>query len=125
VPNCPHGFPEGECLICRTLGTGPEKGKATKTKGAGPPEAATLLTPLRGGPMVAAREQGPGPERHGHGKRGLFWPILGVIVVGAVVVWLAAGVFATALHIVTYVAVALVAGWAGYRLGHARGRRRP
>jgi membrane protein implicated in regulation of membrane protease activity len=74
--------------------------------------------------MVAAREQSPEPVRERAGKRRLFWPAVGAVVVGAVAVWVFAGIFATALHIATYVALALVAGWAGYRLGHARGRRR-
>lgn len=123
MPNCAHGFPEGDCLICRTLGTGPQRGRATKTKVAAQPEIATLLTPVRAGPMVATREQGPEPGRDGSGKRRLFWPVVGAVVVGAVAVWVFAGIFATALHIAAYVAIALVAGWAGYRLGLARGRR--
>ena len=59
------------------------------------------------------------------GKRRLFWPVVAAIAVGAVAVWVFAGIFLLALHIAEYVALALVAGWAGYRIGHARGRRRP
>ena len=130
VPNCAHGFPEGECLICRTLGTAPEKGKATKTKTAVPAELGTLLAPTRAGPMLATREQSPEPVaqrdsgRRRAGKRRLFWPVVAAIVVGAVAIWVFAGVFLFALHIAEYVALALVAGWAGYRIGRARGRRR-
>jgi hypothetical protein len=40
-----------------------------------------------------------------------------------VAIWVFAGVFLFALHIAEYVALALVAGWVGYRIGHARGRR--
>jgi hypothetical protein len=48
---------------------------------------------------------------------------MGAIAVAAVAIWVFAGVFLFALHIAEYVALALVAGWAGYRIGHARGRR--
>jgi hypothetical protein len=123
VPNCPHGFPEGECLICRTLGTGPEKGKATRTKVAAPPEIGALLAPPRPGPMIASHDKSPGPVRRPAGKRRLFWPVVGAIAVVAVAIWVFAGVFLFALHIAEYVALALVAGWVGYRIGHARGRR--
>ncbi len=57
------------------------------------------------------------------GKRRLFWPVVGAIAVVAVAIWVFAGVFLFALHIAEYVALALVAGWVGYRIGHARGRR--
>jgi hypothetical protein len=123
VPNCPHGFPEGECLICRALGTGPEKGKTTKTKVAAQPEIGALLAPPRPGPMVASRDKSPEPVRRPAGKRRLFWPVVGAIAVVAVAIWVFAGVFLFALHIAEYVALALVAGWVGYRIGHARGRR--
>jgi hypothetical protein len=53
----------------------------------------------------------------------LFWPVVAAIVVGAAAVWVFAGIFLFALHIAEYVALALVAGWAGYRIGRARGRR--
>ncbi|MGA3220156.1 MAG: hypothetical protein ABSE77_13950 [Acidimicrobiales bacterium] len=129
MPNCAHGFPEGDCLICRTLGAAPGTGKATKTKVAAQPELGTLLAPTRAGQMVATRDQSPEPVRQPDaknrraGKRRLFWPVVAAIVVGAVAVWVFAGIFLFALHIAEYVALALVAGWAGYRIGRARGRR--
>ena len=130
MPNCAHGFPEGECLICRTLGAAPGTGKAIKTRVAAPAELGTLLAPTRAAPMVSTREQDAeavsersGKTRRG-GKRRLFWPVVAAIVVGAIAVWVFAGIFLFALHIAEYVALALVAGWAGYRIGHARGRRR-
>ncbi len=130
VANCPHGFPEGDCLICRTLGTAPGTGKPTKTKVAAAPELGTLLAPTRAGPMVATRDQSPEPvaqpggKSRRAGKRRLFWPVVAAIVVGAVALWIFADVFRFALHIAEYVALALVAGWAGYRIGRARGRHR-
>jgi hypothetical protein len=54
---------------------------------------------------------------------GTFWAILVAIVVGGLLIWAFAGVLSVAFRIAEYVAVALVAGWVGYKLGHARGRR--
>ena len=39
VANCAHGFPQGECLICQTLGGSQAKPTATKTKVGNSPEA--------------------------------------------------------------------------------------
>jgi hypothetical protein len=124
VPNCAHGFPEGECLICQALGTAPQKGRPTRTKVAAQPEIGTLLAPARPGPLVASRADSPEPVRRRAGKTRLFWPVVGAVVVGAVAIWVFAGVFLFALHIAEYVALALAAGWVGYRIGHARGRHR-
>jgi hypothetical protein len=59
------------------------------------------------------------------GRRGMspIWPVLGIIVVGGVLLWAFAGVVSLAFHIAEYVAVGAIAGWLGYKLGHARGRR--
>jgi len=48
--------------------------------------------------------------------------IVGAVVVGGLLVWAFAGIFDLAFHIFEYVAIALVAGWVGYKLGHAAGR---
>jgi hypothetical protein len=48
---------------------------------------------------------------------GVVVAVLAFIVVG----WVAAALFAV-LRILELVAVAVVTGWAGYRLGHWRGR---
>ena len=42
----------------------------------------------------------------------------------SVVVWIVAGAVIALLHVIELVAVALVAAWAGYRLGFYRGRHR-
>jgi hypothetical protein len=73
--------------------------------------------------MIASHDKSPGPVRRPAGKRRLFWPVVGAIAVVAVAIWVFAGVFLFALHIAEYVALALVAGWVGYRIGHALGRR--
>lgn len=46
---------------------------------------------------------------------------VGIVAIG-VVAWLVVGVVFALLHVVELLAVAFVAGWAGYRVGHFRGR---
>jgi hypothetical protein len=122
VANCVHGFPQSECLICQTLGSSSSKSTATKTKVASPPEPlGALPNNGRTAPTLARREE-PVSQRGGHGM-GTLWAILVAIVVGGLLVWAFAGVVSVAFHIAEYVALALVAGWVGYKLGHARGRR--
>lgn len=48
---------------------------------------------------------------------------LALVVVAGLLVWAFAGLFVLAFHIFEFAALALVAGWLGYKLGHARGRR--
>ena len=48
-----------------------------------------------------------------------FWAIMVAIVVGGLLVWAFAGVLSVAFHIAEYAALALVAGWVGYKLGHS------
>jgi Flp pilus assembly protein TadB len=133
VPTCSHGFDQSECLICKTLGTAPAQSKAgqskagqskaTKTKVASPlstaelaavPASTSLATR---GTTNGARE--PGRERRGPG---FFWMLLAGIVVAALVIWAFWGVVSLAFHVAEYVLIALVAGWIGYKIGHARGR---
>jgi hypothetical protein len=122
VANCAHGFPQGECLICQTLGG--SQATATKTKVAGSPEPMAVRSNGRTSPglVPADRDQQPARRRSGNGM-GSFWAILVAIVVGGVLVWAFAGVLSVAFHIAEYAALALVAGWVGYKLGHSRGRR--
>jgi hypothetical protein len=51
------------------------------------------------------------------------WPIVGVVVVGAVLLWVFSGVISLAVHIGEFVVVGAIAGWVGYKIGHLRGRR--
>jgi hypothetical protein len=129
VPNCPHGFAQSECLICATLGTTPGAAKATKTKVAPPPEVATALasssfSSSRSSQLPATREPAAGGDSE-RGRRGpgFFWALLAAIVVGALVIWAFWGVVSLAFHVAEFVLLALVAGWVGYKVGHARGRR--
>jgi hypothetical protein len=50
--------------------------------------------------------------------------LLAALLAISVVVWIVAGAVIALLHIIELVAVALVAAWAGYRLGFYRGRHR-
>lgn len=45
-----------------------------------------------------------------------------VVVVGLLAFALVQGVLGLAIRVAEYVAVALLAGWVGYRVGHWRGR---
>jgi hypothetical protein len=123
VANCAHGFPQSECLICQTLGSSPAQSTATKTKVGNPPEAVAALSNGRAAPALATREPDGPPARRTSKGTSSFWAILVAIVVGGLVVWAFAGVVSVAFHIAEYVALALVAGWIGYKLGHSRGRR--
>jgi hypothetical protein len=49
--------------------------------------------------------------------------IVGVVVVAGLAVWLFAGIFDLAFHLFEYAAIAVIAGWIGYKVGHMRGRR--
>lgn len=135
VANCAHGFPQGECLICQTLGSSPAQSTATKTKPAktkavqsSAAAPADVLQATNGLPNGRAALSTRGPEPSGSGRRsrggmGSLWAILVAIIVGGLLVWAFAGVLSVAFHIAEYAAIALVAGWVGYKLGHSRGRR--
>ena len=118
MANCPHGFPEDQCLICQALGMSRgQSGKAAKTKA--PPQGLLLREPQAALPATKTRALAR-PRRSGTAS---ILTGLGIIVVGGLLVWAFAGLFVLAFHIFEYAALAVVAGWAGYKLGHARGRR--
>jgi hypothetical protein len=50
------------------------------------------------------------------------YAIVAAVVVGGVALWLFAGIFSHVFRLFEYAAVALVAGWVGYKLGHFQGR---
>jgi hypothetical protein len=95
---CPHGFPANECLICRTL-PAPQGGD-------------TRLSPPKSGPPAPRRSIG----LH------LTGVVVGIALIG-IIAWVVAGAVFALLHLLEIVLVAAAAGWAGYRLGHFRGRR--
>jgi hypothetical protein len=128
VANCAHGFPQSECLICRTLGVSSSPAAATKTKtrDAGSAEISGMLSTRPAALPEARQRQADLPQEQasrGRGGMSPLWPVLGIIVVGGVLLWAFAGVLSLAFHIGEFVAVGAIAGWLGYKLGHARGRR--
>jgi hypothetical protein len=96
---CGHGLPAADCLICRTLPASP----------GGSPS----------GP-AGGRAERPAIRRSiGMHVTGV---AVGIVVIG-LIAWVVAGAVFAILHIVEILLVAAAAGWAGYRLGHFRGRR--
>ena len=114
---CPHGFSPSECLICRTLGTQPQVQVET---GRGAPARAP------DGQQDAARpDRVYSPETPRPGRSLTSYAVLGAagLIVVVVAAWLVAGIVVGLLHALELVVVAAVVGWAGYRIGHYRGRR--
>lgn len=129
MANCVHGFAQGQCLICQALGTGPGPSGSTKTKVASPVQAPSLMLDEdldRALPATRSRsqkpERSPGGRSRPSGMKALF-AIVGVVVVAGLAVWLFAGIFDLAFHLFEYAAIAVIAGWIGYKVGHMRGRR--
>ena len=48
--------------------------------------------------------------------------VVAAVVVAGLIAWLVVGVVFAIFHVIELVIVAGAAGWAGYRLGHYRGR---
>lgn len=111
---CQHGLPASECLICPTLAR-----TATATAGPG------VVTSKGRRSKVTPTASGLPVERPGtHRSVGLHVAgVVAVLAVIGVVAWIVAGVVFALLHILELVAVAGVAAWAGYRIGHFRGSR--
>lgn len=131
MANCVHGFPQGDCLICKTLGVaGPGKTGAVqaKTKVAGGKQATALLADDDLGRALPATRAQNVPntnaetrQRKPRGMRSLLG-LVAVIAVGGLAILAFGRIFDLAFHIFEYAAIALVAGWIGYKAGHAAGR---
>lgn len=126
MANCAHGFPSDQCLICRTLGaapagaqSGPSK-RRTRTRERTAPAPVGLLEGTR--PVTGELAPARSSDLALQGGRSWGWALVAIIVVGGILVWAFGGLVHLALHIAELVAVGAAAGWAGYRLGHARGR---
>jgi hypothetical protein len=65
----------------------------------------------------------PGREPRSGGNH-LLLLIAGILAVGAAI-WLLAGVAFALLHVLELLVIAAGAGWAGYLIGHWRGRHEP
>jgi hypothetical protein len=50
------------------------------------------------------------------------YAIVATVVVGGLALLLFVNIFSHVFHLFEYAAVALVAGWVGYKLGHFQGR---
>jgi lysylphosphatidylglycerol synthetase-like protein (DUF2156 family) len=97
---CPHGLTTGTCLICQTL------------------------TPSPSARALPEDDRRP-PRRRSFGVGATLAVLAVVAVAGLLVVsWVAAFAWAV-IRLVELVAVALVAGWVGWRLGVRHGRRHP
>jgi hypothetical protein len=108
------------------VNSSPAGGTKTKTRDTGSAEISGMLSTRPGALPDTRPQQADLPQgRADRGRRGMspIWPVLGVIVVAGVLLWVFAGVVSLAFHIGEYVAVGAIAGWLGYKLGHARGRR--
>lgn len=79
-----------------------------------------MAEPVMRHPARAGNGATPARRRRGIGARAITGLV--VIVVAGLMVWAFAGIFVLAFHIFEYAALALVAGWVGYKLGHAKGR---
>ncbi len=145
-----HGFAQDECLICRTLGTGPSQA------GSAPTSTSHGRAPKRGRAKVAASDdmdrllagspaaglpatrgttgattrqdrslaQPAGRDGEGRTRSGHFFlSMVGVVVVAGVVLLAFGGIVDLAFHIFEYAALALVSGWVGFKIGHWRARR--
>jgi hypothetical protein len=130
MANCVHGFAEGQCLICQTLAKSQPSGSpaAPALKVAERPTGRSGVPFSTGAPFSAGLPvtQGGGTakavRRRHHFGLGSLVGILALIGLGILLAWAFAGVIGLAVHIAGYVAVAAVAGWAGYRVGHLVGR---
>ncbi|MDQ2724236.1 MAG: hypothetical protein M3Y36_01880 [Actinomycetota bacterium] len=131
MAQCPHGFAPDDCLICATLrsspaqgaGNGPALAVADRDRGEGGRRRPWANhDPDRGADTVTVVEPGRAPRRPA--GRPLTMALLVIVALIAVVAgfWLVAGVVFALLRIIEVVAVAVAAGWIGYRVGHWRGR---
>ena len=105
---CPHGFAPGSCLICQTLSL------PASRPGAASPERpqVEVLTDRR-------------PRRRGAGLGVRATGVAVVLVVAALAVWWVAAAVWALLRIVELVAVAVVFGYSGWKLGVRHGRHHP
>jgi hypothetical protein len=84
-----------------------------------PADQCLICPTLPTGSVASAATAIPRRQRGGLHVAG----VVGALVVVGLVMWALAGVVFAILHVLELAAAALAAGWAGYRLGHYRGRR--
>ena len=124
---CQHGFPADSCIICSTLAAG--RPSTTQAPPAvrppvGQPGGWSPDLPQGGRASSPGGRSGGDPVRSGR-RLATTSAVLTVLAVIAVVgiVWAVAGAVFAVLRLVELFAGIVVAGWVGYRIGVARGRR--
>jgi hypothetical protein len=126
---CPHGFAPAECLICRTLGAQP---KVQVESSAGRPQpgrarrhqAATSGNgiDLAGAAVRPDAVYAPGTKTRLRPASHHLLVMVGILLAVGAALWLLAGVAFAVIRLLELIVVAAGAGWAGYRVGHWRGR---
>ncbi|MCU4184248.1 hypothetical protein K6U06_07735 [Acidiferrimicrobium sp. IK] len=122
---CPHGYPADRCLICQALAPG--RAGITSPKGTATAPGAAPGTPITPGPHPSVGAGRPADSPRRSPRRVGFTPSVLLLVLGVLavlgVVWAVAGLVFAVLRVVELVAAIAVSGYAGYRIGVARGRR--
>ena len=122
---CPHGYPADRCLICQTLASSPTG--VTTPQGTGTPPGTTITAAPADRSRPRGRRGRAASAPGGSSRRVGFTPSVLLLVLGGLavlgVVWAVAGLVFAILRVVELAAAVAVAGWAGYRIGVARGRR--
>jgi Flp pilus assembly protein TadB len=121
VATCIHGFEPGQCLICQTLSPSQEEsGGRRHNRRTAKAEARSHQDRLPAGAVeVVDSDDRP------RGSRAASHILIAVVLVILAVIafWVVAGVVFAVLRLVEILAVAIVAGVLGYRLGRVRGRQ--
>jgi Flp pilus assembly protein TadB len=126
---CIHGFEPGTCLICKTLDGSPKTATKQAAQGGegkrGRRAARAAQSVERAAPPIAVRPDAvlPAKQDTGSGVGLRVMGILFLIILAAVAVWFVFGLVIHILHIVELIAVAVGAGWLGWKLGVHHGRR--
>jgi hypothetical protein len=120
---CSHGFLSSECLICRTLGSQPQVHVDTGRPVSVPPGGSRPRVERVARPDVVYEPKTV--ERPSHELSWYLARAALAVVAIALVAWILAGVVFALVRVVELIAVAGLAGWAGYQVGHYRGRHHP
>lgn len=122
-PNCPHGLPTSTCLICHTLQNQPQVQVETSAQNRPHFGSDGQVTGVGAVRPDAVFTQGRAPGQPRSIGTHIALLVVGLAVI-ALVTWIVAGAIFALLHLIELFIVAGIAGWAGYRLGYFRGRRR-
>lgn len=129
---CVHGNDPRTCMVCQTLREVDSGGLSSGAQQTATRQSSTRQTRERqAAPVQTAPNRptsnGRASNREGGGGGhhvGFYLVVLALLVVLAIVsVWVVAGVVFTLIRLFDVILAAAVAGWLGYRIGRARGRR--